>query len=50
MEQAREMLSGFLVFKSQTFYRFKDDVILDISSGKYFVENNAGFHALTILK
>ncbi|XP_056105406.1 myomesin-2 [Rhinichthys klamathensis goyatoka] len=29
---------------------FKDDVILDISSGKYFVENNAGFHALTILK
>ncbi|XP_016106920.1 myomesin-2-like [Sinocyclocheilus grahami] len=29
---------------------FKDDVILDISSGKYFVESNAGFHALTILK
>ncbi|XP_051507446.1 myomesin-2-like isoform X1 [Myxocyprinus asiaticus] len=29
---------------------FKDDVILDISSGKYFVESNAGLHALTILK
>ncbi|XP_043110787.1 myomesin-2 isoform X2 [Puntigrus tetrazona] len=29
---------------------FKDDVILDISSGKYFVESNAGFHALSILK
>ncbi|XP_059374107.1 myomesin-2-like [Carassius carassius] len=29
---------------------FKDDVILDISSGKYFVESNAGFHALTILR
>ncbi|KAI2657515.1 Myomesin-2 [Labeo rohita] len=29
---------------------FKDDVILDVSSGKYFVESNAGFHALTILK
>uniref|UniRef100_A0A9J7WV94 Myomesin 2 n=1 Tax=Cyprinus carpio carpio TaxID=630221 RepID=A0A9J7WV94_CYPCA len=29
---------------------FKDDVILDVSSGKYFVESNAGFHALSILK
>ncbi|XP_059422778.1 myomesin-2 [Carassius carassius] len=29
---------------------FKDDVILDVSSGKYFVENNSGFHALSILK
>ncbi|XP_065106518.1 myomesin-2 isoform X1 [Paramisgurnus dabryanus] len=29
---------------------FKDDVILDISSGKYYVESCVGFHALTILK
>ncbi|TRY90325.1 hypothetical protein DNTS_018623, partial [Danionella cerebrum] len=29
---------------------FKDDVILDMSSGKYFVESNGGLHALSILK
>ncbi|XP_056617305.1 myomesin-2 [Triplophysa dalaica] len=29
---------------------FRDGVILDISSGKYFVESSAGFHALSILK
>ncbi|KAK1791436.1 hypothetical protein P4O66_013449 [Electrophorus voltai] len=29
---------------------FKDDVLLDISSGKYFVEGSVGIHSLTILK
>ncbi|KAL7890383.1 hypothetical protein AOLI_G00026410 [Acnodon oligacanthus] len=29
---------------------FKDDVLLDISSGKYFVESSAGIHSLTIMK
>uniref|UniRef100_A0AAR2LUB5 Myomesin 2a n=1 Tax=Pygocentrus nattereri TaxID=42514 RepID=A0AAR2LUB5_PYGNA len=29
---------------------FKDDVLLNISSGKYFVESSAGIHSLTIMK
>ncbi|XP_062852028.1 myomesin-2 [Trichomycterus rosablanca] len=29
---------------------FKDDILLDISSGNYFVEGTAGIHCLTILK
>ncbi|KAL7877440.1 hypothetical protein SRHO_G00040830 [Serrasalmus rhombeus] len=29
---------------------FKDDVFLDISSGKYYVESSAGIHSLTIMK
>ncbi|KAI5108533.1 myomesin-2, partial [Silurus meridionalis] len=29
---------------------FKDDVLIDISSGKYFVESNAGIHCLNIIK
>ncbi|KAI4900076.1 hypothetical protein NFI96_019252 [Prochilodus magdalenae] len=29
---------------------FKDDVLLDISSGKYFVEGSVGIHSLTIMK
>lgn len=46
----KETPRGSIVIISYIFYRFKDDVILDISSGKYFVESNAGFHALSILK
>ncbi|XP_026795200.3 myomesin-2 [Pangasianodon hypophthalmus] len=29
---------------------FKDDVLIDISSGKYFVESTGGIHCLTIIK
>ncbi|XP_072533709.1 myomesin-2 [Salminus brasiliensis] len=29
---------------------FKDDMLLDISSGKYFVESSVGIHSLTIMK
>ncbi|KAF4089979.1 hypothetical protein AMELA_G00044650 [Ameiurus melas] len=29
---------------------FKDDVLIDISSGKYFVESSAGIHCLNIIK
>ncbi|XP_058242664.1 myomesin-2 [Hemibagrus wyckioides] len=29
---------------------FKDDVMIDISSGKYFVESSAGIHCLNIIK
>ncbi|KAF5904978.1 myomesin-2, partial [Clarias magur] len=29
---------------------YKDDVQIDISSGKYFVESNAGLHCLNIIK
>uniref|UniRef100_W5K8Y1 Myomesin 2 n=1 Tax=Astyanax mexicanus TaxID=7994 RepID=W5K8Y1_ASTMX len=29
---------------------FKDDLLLDLSSGKYFVESSVGIHSLTIMK
>ncbi|XP_017320506.1 myomesin-2 [Ictalurus punctatus] len=29
---------------------FKDDILIDISSGKYFVESSAGIHCLNIIK
>ncbi|XP_066534969.1 myomesin-2 [Hoplias malabaricus] len=29
---------------------FKDDILLDVSSGKYFVESSVGIHSLTIMK
>ncbi|XP_060780608.1 myomesin-2 [Neoarius graeffei] len=29
---------------------FKDDILIDISSGKYFVERNGGIHCLNIIK